>query len=178
MGKIKSLMEERPVLGEVRGHGLMIGLELAGRGSRFTEQPYVAVSGAVNDLYQKIIGWIDQEDYCIMGFSMGGIITFELCRKIEQMGRKLPSGVFFLGVEPPHIKFGTEYHKLDDRKFRQAIKFDFNFYLINGLNDSISRNVLDQWAWHSSFYISKNPVTATFAAIAPPVMCIEDHGFF
>lgn len=28
MGKIKSLMEERPVLGEVRGRGLMIGMEL------------------------------------------------------------------------------------------------------------------------------------------------------
>lgn len=164
-------------------------MELAGRGSRFAEEPYADVSCAVNDLYQKISGWIDQEDYCIMGFSMGGILTFELCRKIGQMGRKLPSGVFFLGVEPPHIKSGTEYHKLDDREFRQAmisiggipeevsqceelfdiylpalradfqlcetycftgqiIKFDFNFYLINGLNDSISRCVLDQWAWY------------------------------
>lgn len=164
-------------------------LELAGRGSRFMEEPYADVKGAVNDLYQKISGWIDQEDYCFMGFSMGGIIAFELCRKIQQMGRKLPSGVLFLGVEPPHIKSRTEYHKLNDREFRQAmismggipeevsqcdelfdlylpalkadfqlcetycftgqtIKFDFNFYLINGLDDSISRSVLEQWSWY------------------------------
>ncbi len=162
-------------------------LELAGRGSRFLERPYADVKMAVDDLYQSINGRIDGEDYCVMGFSMGGILAFELCREIFQNGRKLPLGVFFLGAEPPHIKSKTAYHKLNDREFRQEMmamggipeevsfrdelfdlylpalradfqicetycftkqpyKFDFNFYLINGLDDTIRPSVLNEWA--------------------------------
>lgn len=162
-------------------------LELAGRGSRFMEKPYADVKRAVDDLYQTINDWIDDEDYCFMGFSMGGILVFELCRKILQNGRKPPLGVFFLGAEPPHIESQTAYHKLNDREFRQEMisiggipeevsrcdelfdlylpalradfqicetycfteqpyKFDFNFYLINGLDDTISRSALNEWA--------------------------------
>lgn len=161
-------------------------LEMAGRGSRFQEEPYVEVHSAVNDLYQKISGVIDEEDYSFLGFSMGGILAFELCRLLQENGRKPPLGMFFLGIEPPHIKSSTQYHKLNDTEFKEKMvamggipkevfqyddlfqiylpalkadfqlcetyrfsgksyRFDSKFYLINGLNDTISHSVLKQW---------------------------------
>ena len=90
---------------------VIIPLEIAGRGSRFAEELNQCIEETADDLYNSMKDMTDN-DYCILGFSMGGIIAYELCRRIYYNGLKMPVSVFILGTEPPEIFSHTEYHKL------------------------------------------------------------------
>ncbi|MBP1566530.1 MAG: hypothetical protein J6A58_12345 [Oscillospiraceae bacterium] len=70
-------------------------LEIAGRGSRFNEKLNYCVSDAVDDLYKNIKIQLDEE-YCILGFSMGGILAYELCCKLQKNGCKMPKSVLWI----------------------------------------------------------------------------------
>ncbi|WP_037298578.1 thioesterase II family protein [Ruminococcus flavefaciens] len=95
-------------------------LEIPGRGSRFNEELESDLSSVANDLYESIKDRLD-EDYCILGFSMGGILAYELCCRLMSHHRKMPGSVFILGSEPPEHFSNTEYHKLDDESFKKKL---------------------------------------------------------
>ncbi|MED3394086.1 thioesterase II family protein [Bacillus wiedmannii] len=81
----------------------IIPIELAGRGSRVKEPFYENMESAVQDLYNKIVKQIDETPYVILGHSMGGILAFEITKKIQQSAHNLPIFVIVSGRRPPHI---------------------------------------------------------------------------
>lgn len=95
-------------------------LEIPGRGSRFNENLVSDLSSVANDLYEGIKNRLD-EAYYILGFSMGGILAYELCYRLKQHHKKMPEAVFLLGSEPPECFSNTEYHKLDDDSFKEKL---------------------------------------------------------
>ena len=112
---------------------VIVPLEIAGRGSRFTEKLNQCIEETADDLYNRIKERTS-DDYCILGFSMGGIIAYELCRRIYNNGLKMPKSVFILGTEPPEYFSKTEYHKLNDNDFKEKL------ISINGIPEELVQN--------------------------------------
>lgn len=96
--------------------------ELAGRGSRINESYYNTIEEAASDVYESIKNQIDDTCYAILGHSMGSLITFELCHKIQKEGHNLPMHVFFSGRGAPHIKPKMQImHNLPEDEFINEI---------------------------------------------------------
>ncbi|MDR1067359.1 MAG: alpha/beta fold hydrolase [Clostridiales bacterium] len=120
----------------------VVPIEMSGRGSRFHEPLYDSLTQAAADAYETVKRSVGDDDYCVLGHSMGGLIAFELCAMIEGMRCKKPKMAFFLGTAPPDVKSRESRHLLSDDLFkadivkmggiaREFIENDdlFNFYL-------------------------------------------------
>lgn len=79
-------------------------LELRGRGKRFNSPLYTEFDEAVDDLYGLIVDTAKKQDYALFGHSMGGILVYDILRKLESEHNPLPVCVFLSGSCPPHIK--------------------------------------------------------------------------
>ena len=58
-------------------------VELAGRGRRMNEPLIDNMEEMVEDIYYSIKDYIT-EPYAIFGHSMGGLLTYELCHKLQK----------------------------------------------------------------------------------------------
>lgn len=99
----------------------VIGIELPGRGRRFSE-PFIYDMGlAVDLLYESIKGYLDLP-FAFYGHSNGALLAFELTKKIISKLGISPQKVFIAAKRSPHL--GAEYplHRLDDQSFTQVIR--------------------------------------------------------
>ncbi|EJV87808.1 thioesterase II family protein [Bacillus cereus] len=97
-------------------------IELKGHGTRYAESFYENIEEAIEDVYTLIKDKIDMENYAILGHSMGSLLAYELYYKIDQMNKKKPKHIFFLGHGAPNIKKQYEIsHLLPDDKFIEKI---------------------------------------------------------
>lgn len=94
-------------------------VELAGRGKRFHEPLYENVAEAIDDVYDQIIDVIDAGEFAFFGHSMGAMISYQLCQKLQKLKQKLPSHVFFSGRGAPHVERPDKikYHLLNEDDF-------------------------------------------------------------
>lgn len=77
-----------------------------GHESRYDENIQYSMQGIAQDMYRQISDYLD-EDYCLLGYSMGGIICYELYQLIKRNHRKLPLHVFLVSADSPDEK--SEY---------------------------------------------------------------------
>lgn len=96
-------------------------VELSGRGARFTEKLSKNLMEILEDAYQQIVSKIDGEEYAILGYSMGAIITFEVVRKLQENSHKLPKHVFFCAQNAPHNLKQRDTYLLSDEEFYNKI---------------------------------------------------------
>lgn len=100
----------------------LVPLELAGRGRRIKEKRYEQFQAMLEDVYDSAKPHIEQGEYAIFGHSMGATLAFELVRKIEMLGKSLPSRVILSGASAPSVRREREiYSELDDDGFIQKI---------------------------------------------------------
>lgn len=94
-------------------------IEMPGRGSRLDVPFYGSIAEAVDDVYNMIEKDIEHVPYAIYGHSMGSIIGFELCHKLEQQNCNPPIHAFFSGRNAPHISSGEDkkIYNLQDKEF-------------------------------------------------------------
>jgi medium-chain acyl-[acyl-carrier-protein] hydrolase len=98
-----------------------IPLELAGRGRKSNLPFYENIEEAVEDLYQSIRSEL-YEPYAIFGHSMGSLIAFELCHKLQEKGLPGPEHIFFSGRRSPFIPSPNHnFHMLSDEEFVQEV---------------------------------------------------------
>lgn len=98
-------------------------IELAGRGKRYNDLFYNTMDEAVEDIYTIIEDKIkEHEEYAFFGHSMGSILVYEVCHKIQKNNIKQPCHIFFSGHGAPHIKKECDqiYH-LPDEEFKKEI---------------------------------------------------------
>lgn len=97
-------------------------IELAGRGKRFQEPLYNTIKEMVEDVYEQIKDDIEKDSYAIFGHSMGSIIAYELCHKLEEKNTRKPVHVFFSGHKAPSIIKDDEIiHDLPDEEFKNKL---------------------------------------------------------
>lgn len=78
-----------------------VPLELAGRGVRSKEPFYEGMEDASEDVLEQIMRRADGMPYAAFGHSMGGMILYEVARKIRQRGLQPPSALIFSGRPAP-----------------------------------------------------------------------------
>lgn len=89
-----------------------------GHGSRIIEEPLYTIKDIVNDAF-KLIKEAINEPYCLLGYSMGGLIAFELYKKLKTSGMPLPKHIFIFATREPSCKYTSdnfENYTLDDVK--------------------------------------------------------------
>ncbi|MCK6258800.1 hypothetical protein LCY76_19720 [Fictibacillus sp. KIGAM418] len=73
-----------------------------GRGSRVDEGFYSSLFEVGLEASEFIMNNIDiEEDYMLLGHSMGSIVAFECYQQLVKIGCKLPKKIFFSGQYPP-----------------------------------------------------------------------------
>ncbi|WP_298427780.1 thioesterase domain-containing protein [uncultured Kordia sp.] len=97
-------------------------LEYAGRGTRMAEKSFTNLDDVVADLFPKVQKEIEsKEPYIIYGHSMGSIVAYQMCKKIEKLGLKLPVKLIVNGVKGPQYTKEEKISGLPDREFWQEI---------------------------------------------------------
>ena len=78
-------------------------LDMPGHGARINEDVCDSVHNTAVSIYEHykecFIG-----DYCLLGHSLGSIVSFELYHLLKKMGKPLPQIVFFSGMSVPDAK--------------------------------------------------------------------------
>ncbi len=75
-------------------------VELPGRGTRFGEQAYVHMDQLVGDLVRSMQPFLDRP-YTIFGHSMGGLVGFELTRRLRALGYAPPEHLIISAASDP-----------------------------------------------------------------------------
>lgn len=79
----------------------IVPIELSGHGRRMGETFYNDFQEALDDVYSKICNDVKNDKYAIMGYSMGGVLAYEVCCMIDRNGRKLPDHMFIASMRTP-----------------------------------------------------------------------------
>jgi surfactin synthase thioesterase subunit len=98
-------------------------VEYAGRGTRYMEEPYHCFEEVIEDAYRYIVSTADNEEYYIFGHSMGGLLTYELCLKLEDNYKRPPRHIFISSADPPRYKPEMIYENISKEELlRELIK--------------------------------------------------------
>lgn len=71
----------------------LVVVELPGRGKNFEAKPYKNVDTLINDLLNQLYQYFDKP-FAFFGHSMGGLIAFELTKKLLSENKPLPKNLF------------------------------------------------------------------------------------
>lgn len=97
-------------------------LELPGRGGRVNEILLDDIDEMVEDMYMQILPFIDSE-YIIYGHSMGALLSYLLCKKLQSIGDRLPIILFVSGFGGPSIQRKMKmHHALPSNAFKEVLK--------------------------------------------------------
>ncbi|WP_163834417.1 thioesterase II family protein [Spartinivicinus ruber] len=93
---------------------------LPGRGTRLNESPIDQIDCLINALFAVLADNIDKP-YAFFGHSMGGLVAFELAKKLHQAGLRQPEHLFVSGRQAPHLsRKKRNIHDLPDNELKQA----------------------------------------------------------
>ncbi|MEA5513954.1 thioesterase II family protein [Nodularia sp. UHCC 0506] len=97
-------------------------VQLPGREDRLIETPFNHLQSLINALSQEILPNLNQP-FAFFGHSMGGLISFELARYLQQKHDLKPLHLFISGAKAPHI-LATKppIHNLPQPEFIQELR--------------------------------------------------------
>lgn len=94
---------------------------LPGREARFREPAHTRMEPLVAALEQGIAPHLDKP-FAFFGHSMGALIAFDLCRRLQQGRGVSPVCLFVSGSRPPHATWAeASVHSLADRDFLACV---------------------------------------------------------
>ncbi|QOQ54192.1 thioesterase II family protein [Bacillus amyloliquefaciens] len=97
----------------------LIPVELAGRGSRFSEKCYKTINQAVDDITEFVLKKHNNKCYAIYGHSMGAYISYEVILKLMKLTDNLPQHLFVSGKGAPHLTKESFISNLPDKQMIQ-----------------------------------------------------------
>lgn len=85
------------------------------------QKTFLSINELLNELFSKLIEIIKDEDYVIYGHSMGALVGYLICQKIEELGFKKPQKLIVSGKKSPCIEREIKIAHLPDEKFWQEV---------------------------------------------------------
>lgn len=82
----------------------LIALDYSGHGIRISEPLMFSIDEITEDIYKQIRNIGIDEDYCILGYSMGSVIAKELYMKLLSYECNLPKYIFLCACSEPGHK--------------------------------------------------------------------------
>lgn len=88
----------------------IVGVELPGRASRFTEAPVTRMDPLAGNIAAQLSA-LDR-DYALFGHSLGGLLAFEVARRIRDAAGRPPLALFVAGCLAPDAPAPPPVHDL------------------------------------------------------------------
>ncbi len=99
-----------------------VSLLYAGRGQRLREEPRLHVEDLVSEISEGFPAFTDKP-FSFYGHSFGGIVAFELARKMRRSGSPGPQHLFVGAARPPHLELPfPPIHELADGDFVSKVQ--------------------------------------------------------
>ncbi len=93
-----------------------------GRGSRFNETPIKELAVLIEEINYAILSLLDKP-FIFFGHSMGGMVAFELARKLRQQELSQPQLLFVSGCGAPQLPNpNLPIHSLSDSEFIKSLQ--------------------------------------------------------
>lgn len=104
----------------------VVALHYPGRETRLRETPFNAMQPLVDALSAELAPFTGSP-FAFFGHSLGGLIAFELARRLRQAGLPQPAHLFISGRRAPQIPERlSPIHHLDDAAFTAAVQQRYN----------------------------------------------------
>ncbi len=112
----------KPILEAMNWEGIYY--DLPGHGDRFTEPLADEIHAITNEIYENLLHKF-KGDYAIFGTSLGSLIGYLLCIKMEQNRKTLPKHLFFTSRRYPdsHLNFPMISHLPEDEFWYSINKY-------------------------------------------------------
>lgn len=98
----------------------IVPIEYPGHGSRYGEALMNDIVGLAKDAYAQIHTYLEKEvEYALLGYSMGGLVAYELYKRIVRRGNKKPKVFFAFAASAPDVQYADrdyESYTLNDIK--------------------------------------------------------------
>lgn len=107
-------------------------LDYPGHGFRLDEDLCKTIDETATDAYLAVKEISKVGEYALFGYSMGALVVYEVIRKLELNGDKLPSNVILAASNPPGVKEIEErIFDYDDDEFLKSV------IALGGMSDEI-----------------------------------------
>lgn len=109
-------------------------VQLPGRESRLAERAYGNLAELVDKLAEVLTPYMDRP-FAMFGHSNGGLMAYELTRRLRRDGRRLPVHLFVSGRPAPQVQLShNPIHALPEAEFLQELR------RFNGTPEEILQN--------------------------------------
>lgn len=103
----------------------VLPVQWPGSGSRWSEPAVAQFDELTARLHDALGGEVDAST-AFFGHSLGALLAFEVCRRLQAGGQTVPAHLFVSGCAPPHRReTGRQLHKMADAELIQTLR-DFN----------------------------------------------------
>ncbi len=93
-------------------------LEYPGRGDRIKESFCTSIEAILEDLFPQVLQTIsEEEDYIIYGHSMGALVAYLVCKKIEESSVRNPKKLVVSGRKAPGVIKTNKIGQLPSQEF-------------------------------------------------------------
>ncbi|MGL4798882.1 MAG: thioesterase II family protein [Cellulosilyticaceae bacterium] len=111
----------------------VIPVELPGRGRRMGEALHTQFDDLLSEVASCVCSQLDGTPYAILGHSMGGMLAFELAKKLQREEKPVPEYLILSGTKLPSVST-EQYSTLSDDQFTQRIK------ALGGMSEEVLEN--------------------------------------
>jgi len=99
----------------------LIVIEYPGRGDRINEPLKNSIKEILKYTLKQVIPEITKENYIIYGHSMGALIGYLICQKIQELNLSMPNKLVVSGKKTPAIKKEERLSDLPDNQFWKEV---------------------------------------------------------
>jgi medium-chain acyl-[acyl-carrier-protein] hydrolase len=98
------------------------GVALPGRAFRLDERPRDRLGQLADELATEFLD-LPHAPFAFFGHSFGGLLSFEIARRLDRAGAPLPVELFVSACPPPHLRPpGPAVHGLPDGAFKERLR--------------------------------------------------------
>jgi medium-chain acyl-[acyl-carrier-protein] hydrolase len=116
-------------------------IQLPGREMRFAEPRFTSITNLVRTLVPIILPHL-QKPFAVFGYSMGGLIGFELIRELRRLNAPGPIRLFIAARQAPQlVETHRPIHKLPDQEFFEALHRRYGGIPAGAFNNQEIRNL-------------------------------------